>query len=252
VARLGGYYNLKDYRHAHAWVGNTQGIADYLTDHGLEAQRCAHIGNFVDSPESIPTLELDHLRKSIGIGPKARILLGLGRFHANKGWVDLLDAFALIQQPNLVLVMVGSGPLEETLKKHAEKIGIQGSVRWAGWQINPAPWYQMADIFVCASRHEPLGNVVLEAWANRALVVSTRSEGPLELLQDGVDGLLTPVADPAMLAQTLQRALALDSAVRERMIDAGAIKLDARFSEAAIVHQYLDFYAQLLGEYQHD
>lgn len=251
VARLGGYYNLKGYRHAHAWVGNTQGIFDYLTAQGLPAERCAHIGNFVERAEQVSAAELGQLRRSLGIAADARIILGLGRFHANKGWADLLDAFRLLQSPDLTLVMVGGGPLESELKSQAKRIGLGERVRWAGWQSNPAPWYQLADVFVCASRHEPLGNVILEAWANRALVVSTRSEGPLELMQDGVDGLLTTAADPAALAQTLQRALALDSAGRERLIDAGARKLDAQFSEAAIVQQYLAFYAQLLGGCPH-
>jgi glycosyltransferase involved in cell wall biosynthesis len=251
VARLGGYYNLKGYRHAHAWVGNTQGILDYLVGRGLPAGRCAHIGNFVDNADRVPAAQLGQIRQSLGIAESQRILLGLGRFHANKGWTDLLDAFALMRDPGLILVMVGGGPLESELKTHAERIGIRERVRWAGWQNDPAPWYQLADVFVCASRHEPLGNVVLEAWANRTLVVSTSSEGPSELMQDGVDGLLTPVGDPAALSQTLQWALALDATSRECMIDAGAIKLNAQFSESAIVQQYLNFYTQLLAEHRH-
>ena len=54
LARLGGYYKLKGYRHAHAWVGNTHGIHAYLTSHGLPAERCLAIGNFVDTPAALP------------------------------------------------------------------------------------------------------------------------------------------------------------------------------------------------------
>lgn len=251
VARLGGYYNLKAYRHAHAWVGNTQGILDYLTSHGLPAGHCCHIGNFVDRAKPVPEPERALIRQSLKLGEGSRIILGLGRFHANKGWIDLLNAMPLIQAPDLTLVMVGAGPLENELKAHAERIGISARVRWVGWQTDPAPWYQMADVFVCASRHEPLGNVILEAWSNGALVVSTRSEGPSELIQDGVDGLLSPVADPAALARTLRHALELEGMARQGMVDAGAAKLEARFSEAAIVQQYLDFYTQLLRDRRH-
>lgn len=251
VARLGGYYNLKGYRHAHAWVGNTRGILDYLTGQGLAPRRCAHIGNFVDRAARVSPDELGRMRDSLGIAKGDRILLGLGRFHANKGWADLLDAFALMHGPDLALVMVGSGPLEQELRKHAQSIGIGQRVRWVGWQPDPSPWYQLADVFVCASRHEPLGNVILEAWANRALIVSTRSEGPSELMHDEEDGLLTPVGNPAALANALQQALKLDPAARARMIEAGAAKLDAQFSEAAIVRQYLDFYTALVAEHRH-
>lgn len=251
VARLGGYYNLKGYRHAHAWVGNTKGILDYLTAHGMPAGRCANIGNFVDRVDRASATELGQLRQSLGIALDGRIILGLGRFHANKGWADLLDAFKIIKNQNLYLVMVGGGPLESELKSHAQKIGLGDCVRWVDWQSNPAPWYQLADVFVCASRHEPLGNVILEAWANRTLVVSTRSEGPSELIQDGIDGFLTAVGNSIDLAQTLQHALTLDIGSRERLINAGERKLDAQFSETAILRRYIDFYAQLLGEFQH-
>jgi glycosyltransferase involved in cell wall biosynthesis len=251
VARLGGYYNLKGYRHAHAWVGNTRGILDYLTAQGLPAGRCAHIGNFVDRATPVGASALGRMRESLGIAEHERILLGLGRFHANKGWADLLDAVALLREPGLVLVMVGSGPLESKLKARAESAGIGQRVRWAGWQADPSPWYQLADVFVCASRHEPLGNVILEGWANRTLIVSTRAEGPSELMHDGEDGLLAPVGDPAALARTLQRALALGAAARARMIEAGTSMLEAQFSEAAIVRQYLDFYVNLVAEHRH-
>ena len=93
LARLGGYYNLKGYRHAHAWVGNTRGIRDYLTSHGLPADRVHYIGNFVDSPPRVQAAALDALRIRFGL-EGCRVMLGLGRLHPNKGWADLLDAFA--------------------------------------------------------------------------------------------------------------------------------------------------------------
>jgi len=216
LARLGGYYNLKGYRHAHAWVGNTRGIARYLVERGLPENRCFYIGNFVDTsvPASIDVL--NGLRAEYRIPEQARLLLGLGRFHPNKGWSDLLDAFARLPAQTdgraLHLLMVGSGPLDAELRQQAKLLGIESRITWTGWQKDPAPWYQLADLFVCASRHEPLGNVILEAWANRTLTVSTRSEGPLELMEDGVDGLLAPLQNPLALAEVIGTALSLPQA----------------------------------------
>ena len=249
LARLGGYYNLKGYRHAHAWVGNTAGVARYLIDRGLPENRCFCIGNFVDTPVPASADALNRLRATYGIPVPARLLLGLGRFHPNKGWADLLDAFAhlpaKIDGCPLCLLMVGSGPLDAELRQRAKALGIEPRITWAGWQKDPAPWYQLADVFVCASRHEPLGNVILEAWANRTLAVSTRADGPLELMEDGVDGLLAPVESPRTLAEVIHTALTLPQAQRSAMIEAGAGKLESRFSEDAIVSQYLDLYARL-------
>lgn len=249
VARLGGYYNLKGYRHAHAWVGNTRGICDYLVQQGLPAERVFHIGNFVDIPPRLSADELARQRQALGIPATARVVLGLGRLHPNKGFADLLDAFARLPgeldgQP-LLLLMVGDGPLRDSLKRQADTLAIGDRVIWAGWRDDPAASYQMADLFVCSSRHEPLGNVVLEAWANRTLVVSTRSEGPLEMLEDGVDGLFADKADALDLARAIQLGLTLPATARDDMVAAGYRKLETNFSEAAIVAAYQALYRKL-------
>ncbi len=250
LARLGGYYTLKGYRHAHAWIGNTRGIHDYLTTHGLPAHRVHHIGNFVDTPERLPPDALASLRHRLGLDG-CRILVGIGRLHPNKGWADLLRAFAqlpaAIGEAPLHLLMVGDGPLRQELEQQADRLGVAARVHWAGWQHDPAPYYQLADVFVCASVHEPLGNVILEAWANRALLVSTRAQGPLELMQDGVNGLLAPLSDPAGLAAVLHAALTLDDAHRTRLIEAGRAEVERHYSEAAIVAAYVELYAGLRG-----
>jgi glycosyltransferase involved in cell wall biosynthesis len=248
LARLGGFYNLKGYRHAHAWVGNTRGIRDYLVENGLPPARVFHLGNFADTPGRVPADRLDALRVEHALAD-CRVVLGLGRLHPNKGWADLLRAFA--QLPDsldgrpLRLVMVGDGPLRAELEQLGAALGIAARTRWAGWQQDPAPWYQLADAFVCASVHEPLGNVILEAWANRAPIVSTRAQGPLELMRDGETGLLVPIGDPAGMAAAIRHMLESDAAVRARMVEAGAAEIERHYTERAIVLAYVDLYAAL-------
>ena len=249
LARLGGYYNLKGYRHAHAWVGNTRGIRDYLLEHGLPGNRVHGIGNFVDAPPPLDAAALDAVRRQLGL-EGCRIVLGLGRLHPNKGWADLLRAFVRLPEhvegAPVRLLMVGDGPLRSELMQLSEQLGIANRVHWAGWQTDPAPYYQVADVFVCASVHEPLGNVILEAWANRVPVVSTRAQGPLELIRDGVNGLLAPIADPAGLAGALQAALLLNASHRRRLIEAGYEEIGRHYSEAAIVAAYVSLYGDLV------
>lgn len=251
IARLGGYYNLRGYRHAHAWVGNTRGIRDYLQQEGLTTERVVHIGNFVDPSPPLPTSELEALRRKWGIPDQARLVLGLGRLHPNKGFADLLDAFARLPAEYdgqlLWLAMVGDGPLRDELHALAESLDIADRVTWAGWQYDPAPWYQSADIFVCSSRHEPLGNVVLEAWANGTPVVSTAAQGPVELIEPDIDGLLAPLADPARLADVILLALGLGDARRADMCAAGRAKLERGFSEQGIVNAYIALYRRLVA-----
>src|SRR5690606_60525 len=116
---------------------------------------------------------------------------------------DLLQAFAELPAKSsgrpLILLVAGDGPAADRLKALSESLGLGSRVRWLGWQ-QPERFYAAADLFVCPSRHEPLGNVILEAWNYRLPVVSTATDGAVELVDEGRTGLLAPCGDPAKLA----------------------------------------------------
>ena len=251
VARLGGYYDLKGYRHAHAWIGNTRGICDYLVREGLPARRVFHIGNFVEPAVLPETGSLARLRRSLAIPDDALVILALGRLHPNKGFDTLIDAFARmpaeIGARPLHLLVVGDGPLRDELRAQAIRGHVDTRLHWAGWQDDTTPFYALADLFVCPSRHEPLGNVILEAWAHTRPVVATRSQGALELIEADHDGLLVPVDDPAALAQALGAALA-DEAGRRQLAERGLATLLARHSRRSVLDCYADTYAHLAGD----
>ena len=60
-----------------------------------------------------------------------------------------------------------------------------GGATLLGWRGDVPALLAAADLLVCPSRHEPLGNVVIEAWAPRTPVVAARSQGPGALIEDG-------------------------------------------------------------------
>ena len=118
-------------------------------------------------------------------------------------------------------------------------------MHWAGWQNDTAPFFALADVFVCPSRHEPLGNVILEAWQHRLPVLSTHNEGARELVREGENALLAQIADPAGLADGLQRLLAPSPAARQRLADAGHETVQREHSEQGVVSAYLAMYEGL-------
>ena len=250
VARLGGYYKIRGYyEHAQAWVGNTHGICDYLRREGLPPEHVFYIGNFVPRPRAVPPEERAALRARLGLPPDAQVLFSLGRLFGKKGFADLLEAFArLPAEPGgrpLRLVIAGDGPDRAALEEATRRLGLVGRVHWAGWQDDPEPFYALADLFVCPSRHEPLGNVILEAWTHRLPVLSTRNEGAQELVEPGRNALLAPLADPAGLAEGLAALLALDASARERLADAGHATVQREHGERAVLDAYLHLYARL-------
>jgi glycosyltransferase involved in cell wall biosynthesis len=250
VARLGGYYKIDGYyRHAHAWVGNTRDICDYLVKQGLPKERVFHIGNFAPAPRAVAADELRALRQSLGLPDNAFVVFALGRMVLKKGFHDLLEAFARLDPQvgdrPLALLIAGDGDQRESLADLARTLGIAQRVHWAGWQNDTTPYFALGDVFVCPSRHEPLGNVILEAWQHRLPVLSTRNEGARELVRDGENALLAPLNDPAGLAEALRHMLALSAAERERLAAAGHATVRLEHSEQAVVRAYLDLYERL-------
>lgn len=253
LARLGGFYKIRGYyEHAHAWVGNTEAICAHLRAAGLPADAVFHLGNFVPEPRPVPTAERDALRAGLGLPADARVLLALGRMVEKKGFADLLEAFERLpgraaDGAPLRLLLVGDGPERAALETRAGQGGLRGRVVFAGWQDEPTPFYAAADAFACPSRHEPLGNVILEAWTHGLPVLSTDNEGAQELITPGVDGLVAPRADPAGLAAGLARLLdGLDAAGRAALAAAGRATVQREHGAAAVLDAYLGLYQRLI------
>jgi glycosyltransferase involved in cell wall biosynthesis len=248
VARLGGYYRPNSYRHADLWIGNTRGICDHLVRSGFPADRVHHITNLVE-----PAANADRLphelpsRDGTDVPADASLIFALGRFVSRKGFGDLLRAFALLPASiggRIVhLAIAGDGVLREDLETEADQLGIRQRVHFPGWLTDPDPWFRAADLVVCPSRDEALGNVVLEAWSHARPLVCTRTAGPVELVTDGLDGILVAVGAPEELALTLQRLLP-DHGRREELARAGLETARRRHSPEVVVDAYLDLYRE--------
>jgi glycosyltransferase involved in cell wall biosynthesis len=252
LARLGGYYRPRSYRHADAWVGNTRGICDYLVEQGFPADRVFHISNFAEAPE--PAADAGPAREArerLGVPADALMLFALGRFRPSKGFADLLDAFALLPgevggRP-LRLVVAGAGELRDDLLAQAARLGVADRVSWTGWLAEPGPYYAAADLFVCPSRVEHLGNVILEAWGRNVPVLSTRTRGAEELMVNGETGLLVPASDPRAMRDGILAALQAGEGELRRLADAGLHTVRTRHSKEAIIAAYRELYAHLVS-----
>lgn len=250
IARLGGYYKIPGYyEHCDAWVGNTRGVCAYLIEQGLPADRVFHIGNFVAEPLPANTVVVERLRQALHLPVEALVLLALGRFITIKGFDDLLQAFAYlpstIDARPLHLLIVGDGPLRAALHALGRALGVESRLHWAGWQDEPQVFFQLADALVCPSRHETLGNVILEGWSYGLPVVSTRTPGAGELIVDGENGLLAPCGDPRRLAARILDLLRLPSTARAVLAAAGRQALRRDHSREAVVAAYIRLFRYL-------
>jgi glycosyltransferase involved in cell wall biosynthesis len=168
------------------------------------------------------------------------LLLAMGRLHEVKAHDVSLTA--LVQVPEAYLWIAGAGPQETRLKSMATALGVESRVRFLGWRTDASALYQAADICVFPSRYEPLGNTVIQAWAHGLPVVAAASQGPAALIEDGEDGLLVPVDDADALAGAVRRLLD-EPMLRIRLVQQGSERVEAEFSEAAVVAQWRELFA---------
>ncbi len=245
VARLGGYYKLRYFRHADAWIVNTRRMREWMVGKGFPADRVEWIQNFVPplAPGTVPAIT----REQIGVPPEALIVVGVGRFVEKKGFKDLIAAFGRlpthIGERPLHLILIGDGVLLEVLRSAAAPLGSR--VSFTGWLDHPLPLLAMADVFVCPSRVEPLGNVVLEAWSQGVPVVCTETDGGTELIKSGDTGLLTPAQDVPRLAHAIERVLR-EPALRAELAGHGLNHFRHRYSEQKTLDATLDFYRRMI------
>jgi glycosyltransferase involved in cell wall biosynthesis len=142
------------------------------------------------------------------------VILGVGELSSRKDFETLIRAFALVRRVRPCrLVIVGRGRQRDDLLALATELGVAESVKLPGFVDNPFAYMHRASVFVLSSRIEGFGNVLVEALAAGAPVVSTDCpSGPREILDNGRYGKLVPVGDAEAMAraiaETLNRPLA--------------------------------------------
>ena len=239
IARLGGYYDLKYYQQCEALIANTRDIADWILRQGWEPSRVHYLPNFVTVEAGPPAS-----RVTMNTPAKAPLVVAMGRLHPNKAFDVLIRAVAAM--PGVYCWILGEGPERPRLEALAAECGATERIRMPGWRNDAAAYGRAADVLVCPSRHEPLGNVVLEAWAYQKPVLAAASVGPGALIAHERNGLLVPVDDPAAMAAGLTRLIEQQSFAR-RLAEAGHRLYQSTYTLEVVVAQYAGLLQTLLA-----
>jgi glycosyltransferase involved in cell wall biosynthesis len=239
IARLGDFPKKIDhFKNCDVIIGNVPGIGERCRNLGWD-KRVEILSNFPRelSPEPVS-------RKSMNTPDDAFVISSAGRFVHRKGMDMLIRSVAKLD--NAWLWLVGDGRELDNLKTLARQVGLNDRLRFTGWQSEPAPFLAASDVFCMPSRHEPLGNVVLEAWKLGLPVVSTRSEGPSWFMRDGENGLLVGIDDVDAMSQAFRR-LRSEKGLSDQIIKGGTSSIDNEFSKKVITDQYIDLFSGKTG-----
>ncbi|MES0810410.1 glycosyltransferase [Roseibium sp. SCPC15] len=216
-------------------IGNTPEIIRQAVEMGWPADRAHVISNFVDPlPEDLRPVK----RADFDTPQDATVLIALGRFVQRKRF-DLIIR-ALQQLPDTVHAwLIGDGELLDDMKALATECGVLSRVHFLGWQRDPSPFLKAADILVCPTDEEPLGNVVLEGWNAGLPVVATASPGPSWLIEHGKTGLLSPCGDVEGLVASIS-GIVSSGELRDTLVQNAARYLNDQYSEDSICDRYLE------------
>ncbi|WP_158788373.1 glycosyltransferase family 4 protein [Granulicella sp. L46] len=152
------------------------------------------------------------LRAELGLSAERPVILFASKLQQRKHADHLIEAYSRFiadRTPDTrpYLVVVGDGEQRTQLEAQAQQLRLE-DVRFAGFrnQSELPRFFQLADVFVLPSRHEPWGLIVNEAMASGCpVIVSTDVGCHADLITDGVEGCVFPVGDIGALTQALHR-----------------------------------------------
>jgi colanic acid/amylovoran biosynthesis glycosyltransferase len=155
-------------------------------------------------------------------------LVFVGRLAPVKAQHMLIEAVSLLRNRgrNALLTLVGEGPNRAALEKLIAERDLSGQVQLIGAcnHDKVADFYRNSDAFILASFSEGVPVVLMEAMAMELPCIATWVMGIPELIDNGVDGLLVAPADPAALADAVERLMD-DPELTRRIGAAGRTKI---------------------------
>lgn len=185
----------------------------------------------------------------------AEVIGFIGSFYDYEGLDDLVAAMpALVQRrPRAALLLVGGGPMEETVREQAARSPVADRIHFVGRVPHQEVerYYSLIDILAYPRKSMRLTDLVtplkpLEAMAQGRLVAASNVGGHRELIEDGVTGLLFPPDDPPALADALAGLLQDRSGWDERREVARAF-VERERNWAVNVARYSPVYDRLVG-----
>ncbi len=148
-------------------------------------------------------------RARYGLYDQVPVVVNVGILRRVKGHeVTLKAAKAVLQSiPDARFLIVGDGPLLQSLEKMTEDLGIDEAVIFTGFVDDVAGIYASADVAVLSSWSEGLPQSMLQAMAAGVPVVATRVGGVPEVIADGRNGILVGAGEDKAMAEGIVKLL---------------------------------------------
>jgi glycosyltransferase involved in cell wall biosynthesis len=228
-------------------LANATPIRDALiAEDGFAPEKLRVIHNGVDT-EKFRRGRRDRERLFPGTQNQTLVVL-VGNMHSDvKGHPWLIAAAPPVLQefPQTRFVFAGDGDARPLFEEQVAKLGLQSSLKFLGRRSDIPDVLASSDIAVLPSRAEGLPNAVLEYMAAGLPTIASRVGGNVELIEDGVTGLLVPPEDSQALAAALLRLLR-DPELSQRMATTGQKIAVENYSFERLIREVDALYTELL------
>jgi glycogen(starch) synthase len=185
--------------------------------------------------------------------PEEKILFFIGRLVPEKGVQTLLEAAPqiLAREPRGKIVIAGTGPYEEELKRLTFTLGLGEKVSFLGYVRDEErnALFSYADLAVFPSLYEPFGIVALEGMAAGVPVVVADTGGLGEIIRHGINGLKFVPGNSDSLSQQVIRVLS-DSSLGKTMVQKAREEAIGSYSWAGIAETTLELYRTIIAQSQ--
>jgi glycosyltransferase involved in cell wall biosynthesis len=237
--RSAGQHRLQRhaYRFAHRIVTNSRAAAAQVRKEGIATRLISTIPNGVELTAYPPRLA----------APRSRVITTIANLRPEKGHDTLIAAAALVARrfSDVRFQIVGEGDMRSALEEQVRTHGVESHVSLLGHREDVAGLLAASELFVLPSRTEAFPNSLVEAMASGVPSIASRVGGIPELIEDDVNGLLTPAGDPVVLAEAIialltdeERAARLGAAARDTIV--------ARYSFERMVASFEQLYTDEL------
>jgi len=233
------YVDLKYYRDVDLFLPTTRDQRRYLIENGIAEERIQVVPNF----SSLPVCD----EIQAGFARKPAYTFGaMGRLVKKKGFGLLVNAFkqSLDQGLEGQLIIGGDGPEQADLEDQITRLNCTDRIRLCGWVDDVESFLSSIDVFVLPSLDEPFGIVILEAMARGKAIISTRTRGPAEILDEST-ALLVEAGQAQELGNALIEITAAPEQARSRAINA-LNKFRDQYSKDRVVPGLVGLYQQMI------
>jgi glycosyltransferase involved in cell wall biosynthesis len=196
------------------------------------------------SPDTVSKSQVARFRRELRLDANVRLFLMVAEFNHRKRHRDLLQAFALINRPDVHLTFAGVGPLMDEMKKLVSSLGLKSRVHFLGFRDDVPALTRASVATILPSKQEGLPRSVMESLSLEVPVIGTDIRGVRDLLKDG-EGILVKVGDIEGLAQAMTFVLEHPDRIR-RMGQIGRKKMEA-FDLSSIIQLHERLYYEALN-----